>query len=302
MGRKKKTFTTLSPLPLGNIRVPDSKGVPTLTSEAIEEMARLLARNGQQDPILVHKSGRAQHRIISGRRRFLAAKSLGWEEIACVVLDDSMEKEIAVIDRLQSKQYDPWELADVLASIRSRLNWSQAQLGAAIDRSRDFIANILVINQITKDAKTEIMAMEGADLLTTRHLRYIARSAPKHQVQVAVKILSDQMSTKRLEREHHETAPKSPSFRLTGVRDPLEPDMPDFPITYRDWRKYHRQLTTDLRRIERQEQQELARARAAINQAKILQRQVKNVTGIQRKKLEKALRLAKKKLEILGNY
>ena len=302
MGRKKKEFTALTMVPLSHIKFPETEGVPKLFPDSVAELAQGLAREGQLEPILLYQSGRASPRIVSGRRRVLAAKLLGWDEISGVLLGDDLSHEIRVVERLQNGDYNPWELADALGMLTTRMGWSQAQLGAAIDKSRDFVANFLAIQQITPEARGKILTIEGADRLTTRHLRYVARSAAVDQVKVALKIITDQLSTTRLEREHHEAAPKTPSFHLIGIRDPLDPDGPQYPVTYRDWRKYHRQLTTDLRRIERQEIRELARARAAINEAKLLQKQVRHVAGTQRRKLEKELRQAKKWLEQLGGF
>ena len=301
MGRRKKEFTGLTGVPLDRIKPPATRGVPTLTNDTIGEMAQALERGGQQEPVLLFRAGRANLRIVSGRRRFLAAQLLGWNEIQAVVLTEEMEREVQAIDRLQAGEVNPWELADALNALQQAMNWSQAQLGAVVDCSRDFVANFLVIREISPEARKGILTMEGVHRLTTRHLRYVARSAPKDQVRVAMQILADQMSTTRLEREHHDTAPKTPTFRLQGIREPIPEDSRNYPVTYRDWRKYQRRLTTDLRRIERQEQREMARARAAINEARVMQKQVKTIAGKQRKKLEKELRQARKRLDILGD-
>ena len=296
MGRRKKDFTALMSVPLRKVIPPQTEDAPGLNPEAIVKLAARFEQEGQREPLLLQQTSEDQHIIVSGRLRFLAAKHLKWKGLDSLVLDATMNHEVEVIQRLQGGNYNPWELADVLQTLKDKLDWTQAHLGAAIDKSRDFVANILALTQITPEARKFILSQEGGDRLTARHLRYVARTDPKHQIPVATKILSERLSTTRLERESHATAPKTPTFKLMGVREPLPAEHPDYPATLKEWKKYYRRLNTDLLRISRQEAKEMARTKQAISEARMLQQQVKKIAGDQRKRLEKELRQARKLL------
>lgn len=61
----------------------------------IEAIAASLEQFGQVKPIVVHPNGDGRFTILAGNHTTMAARSLGWEYIACVIGDDMDETEAA---------------------------------------------------------------------------------------------------------------------------------------------------------------------------------------------------------------
>ena len=163
------------------------------------------------------------------------------------------------------------------------------------------MANTLALKQIAPEVRTLILRHERGDDLTVRHLRYVARSPEPEQMQVARRILDHTPTTKELEREQRHGVGKAPRINLIRTR-PLRPaGSAGFPRNPKDWRRYHRQLTTDLRRVERQEALEQRRAQALLAEAKQRTKQVRAEASRKRKELNRELRIVRKQLLRLGN-
>lgn len=59
------------------------------------KLTRSMARFGNRIPILVRqKNGKGRHGVIDGHARLAAARMLGAEKIACIVVDDLPDAEI----------------------------------------------------------------------------------------------------------------------------------------------------------------------------------------------------------------
>ena len=73
----------------------------------VEELAASIQQKGLLQPILVRpiveeEEGQGYFEIIAGNRRFHACKTLGWNKIAChiIELDDKQAFEVSLIENL----------------------------------------------------------------------------------------------------------------------------------------------------------------------------------------------------------
>ncbi len=297
MGRKKKPLRQLAELPLSQIPLNEDALNERHGEESIAELAHSMADKGQLAPILVCEAGRKDTlKLLMGCRRHLAAKRLGWDAIAAIVLERSLHKEIGVIEKLQAGNCSPWEAAEGLSNLKEKLDWTQAQVGQAIGRNRDFVANLLAIARITPEARAYILNHNNGKELTSRHLRYVGRAAPGKQVGVAQRILGKHLSTTELEREKRDAGGEAREIRFFKVRSPRRPGAANFPKTLGEWKKYYRQLNTDLRRMDRQEREELRRTRERIAEAKQRQQLLKKEALRRRKELQREMRQARRQL------
>jgi ParB/RepB/Spo0J family partition protein len=301
MGRQRKTFNHLHSLPLREIQGDAAVRDPPGAEERVNDLARSLAARGLQQPILVTDgSRRGLYRVIVGKKRLQAARQLGWPAVDGIVLGRDFAREIAVIERLQQDQFDPFELADTLARLKSACDWTQAHLGQAIGKTRDFVANILAINDILPDVRRYVQDHAGKHPLTARHLRYVAREAPESQLAVAKKIIGSRLSTKALEQDKRGHTLRSPDREIIRVRELRRAGSPGFPRSAKEWRRYARQLATDLRRIDRRELAEQRRAQELLQIARQRQSLVRREAAAKRRLLHHALRSARRHLARLG--
>ncbi len=297
MGRQRKRFNHLHTLSLKEIQGDGGvRGRPGAAAR-VEDLARSLATRGLQQPILVTDgSRRGLYRVVVGKKRLLAARQLGWPTVDGIVLGRDFAREVAVIERLQQDEFDPFELADTLERLKGACDWTQAHLGQVIGKTRDFVANILAISDILPDVRRYVQDHAGGHPLTARHLRYVAREPPDNQLAVAKKIIGSRLSTKALEQEKRGQSLRGPAREIIRVRELRRAGSPAFPRTAKEWRRYVRQLSTDLRRIDQRETVEQRRARELLESARQRQTLIKREAAAKRRLLHRELRSAQRSL------
>ena len=305
MGRPKQTWRQMIRISPGEIAL--ASGVAPPPQETVEKAALALARLGQREPLLVTpnpdwdngKSSRraAPYRLVMGGPHLLAGIQLGWPNLDCILLDPKFSREIAVIQRLETGRFDPWELSDTMLRLKGAHGWTQVQLGLAIGKSRDFVANILSIASITAEVRQLIHSHSGGAVLSARHLRYIGRTVPGRQAAVAEEILERGLSTKVLEdRRKGRPAPRRQFLKMRK----LGGEKRNRTVTDQELRKYYRKINTDLRRLERQEKEEVARLEAAVKLARGRKKMIRNEAREKRRILLREQKRTRLKLERAG--
>jgi ParB/RepB/Spo0J family partition protein len=301
MGRRKKPLQHMQKLALESLALPDhvsAHRIPAREEEELAALAASLASRGQQEPILVTEGAApGRWRVIVGHKRVLAARRLGWPALDALILPGRFQLELRVIEALQEGRYEPFALADTLRRLKEQHDWTQAQLGYAIGKTRDFVANILAIAQIHPDVRRYIVATANGHPLTARHLRYVARMPAGEQLAMAKQIIGEQLSTKSLERRMRAEAQRRPRPELIRVRALRRAGTPQAPGSAKEWRRYYRQLNTDLRRVERQEQREIRRAAETMSEAKERRRLIRHEASRKRNALARELREARRHVE-----
>jgi ParB/RepB/Spo0J family partition protein len=120
--------------------------------EGISELAESIKSQGLINPIEVKKSGE-KYRIISGHRRFLAAKKLGWEKIPANIKMGVKEKDIPIrqlIENIQRENLNPVEEAMAMQYIIKKNSLTQQKLGEILGKSKSRISNTLSILKLLK--------------------------------------------------------------------------------------------------------------------------------------------------------
>lgn len=122
--------------------------------KSVEELAESLKNNGLLQPILITKrEGTDKYVIIAGERRFHAAKSLGWMDIECKILNKS-EKEtykLAIIENLQRENLTPYEETEAIAFLKNSYNYTDQELAELFGKSRSYMTEILSISTLKKE-------------------------------------------------------------------------------------------------------------------------------------------------------
>lgn len=147
-------------------------------TKAVDELAESLKQNGLLQPILITKrDGENNYRIIAGERRYHAAKSLGWVEIECKILNKT-EKEtykLAIIENLQRENLTPYEEIEAIAFLKSNYHYTDQELAEIFGKSRSYMTEILSISTLNKD-EMQICKENG---INTKNLLVQAAQASK---------------------------------------------------------------------------------------------------------------------------
>ena len=127
---KEKTVGKVVALDVGLIIPNRSQPRVTFDENELAALSASIRENGILQPINVRRCG-VNYEIISGERRFRAAKICGLEEVPCIVIDADdelvMYEEALTLDELSGHRAGLFDLAEI-AVTRDRLDDARALL------------------------------------------------------------------------------------------------------------------------------------------------------------------------------
>lgn len=165
--------------------------------EQIENLAKSIKKHGIIQPIVVRKK-ELYFEIISGERRWRAAKSIGLREIPAIVkdIDDCEVAQIALIENIQRENLNPIEEAKAFKALIEEHSLTQEKVAEILGKSRSYIAN--VIRLLNLDEKVRVLIIENK--LTSGHGRTIlGLNKDKDQIALANLILEKNLSVRETE-------------------------------------------------------------------------------------------------------
>ena len=119
--------------------------------DELSELQASLKASGLLQPITLRPSPTGTgFELIAGERRFRAASSLGWTEIAAVVrtIDDKTLLTLALIENLQRSDLNPLEEAEGYKRLVDEFALSHTQVGEVVGKDRSTVANLLRLLQL----------------------------------------------------------------------------------------------------------------------------------------------------------
>jgi len=164
--------------------------------EALEELAKSIKEHGLVQPIVVRKAG-DKFELVAGERRWRAAKLAGLEKIPALIKDFNLQEttEIALIENIQREDLNPLEEASAYQLLLDEFKLTQEELAKKVGKSRPYIANTLRL----LSAPTEIQQHVIEGKLTAGHARALLPLPPAGQIQLAEKIIKENLSVRETE-------------------------------------------------------------------------------------------------------
>jgi ParB family transcriptional regulator, chromosome partitioning protein len=101
----------------------------------ISELSESIKEKGVLEPLLVRYMPREDtYHIISGERRYHAARAAGLKELPCIekIADDAETLELALIENLQRKDLTPFEEADGLYRLAEQFAYTHEDIARKI--------------------------------------------------------------------------------------------------------------------------------------------------------------------------
>ena len=113
--------------------------------QAIEELAESIKSLGIIQPVTVRKLDRNQYQLVSGERRYRAAKSIGFDRIPAYVriANDQEALEMALVENIQRRDLDPIEIALSYQRLIDEIQLTQNQLSERVGKKRSTVANYI---------------------------------------------------------------------------------------------------------------------------------------------------------------
>jgi ParB family chromosome partitioning protein len=122
--------------------------------QALAELSASIASHGVLQPILVRDGGDGNFIIVSGERRYQAAKNAGLETIPAI-LTDGEPAEISIIENLLRENLTAIEEAEAIERLRALHDYGLAELATALGKSDTAISAILSLNRLPAEVKDD---------------------------------------------------------------------------------------------------------------------------------------------------
>jgi ParB/RepB/Spo0J family partition protein len=181
---------------LTRIRPDAAQPRKRLDDESVEELADSIRRHGVIQPISVrYLASEDVYQIISGERRYQAAKVAGLPAIPCVIhvpeVRDVLVRQI--VENWQRAQLHPFEIADALAVLRDANGYSQKDLAQETGKRESEISKFLKLLDLEPAVQKE-GRNDPTGTLSFRHLYSIARLAPADQAPMAMAVKDEKLT------------------------------------------------------------------------------------------------------------
>jgi ParB family transcriptional regulator, chromosome partitioning protein len=141
-------------LPIEKIRPnPDQ---PRKALGSLRELADSIREKGVLEPLLVRFATRDDlFYIISGERRYHAAREAGLRELPCIekTADDAESLELALIENLQRKDLTAFEEAEGLFRLAEQFDYTHEEIAKKIGKSRSSVTEILSLRGIPEPVR-----------------------------------------------------------------------------------------------------------------------------------------------------
>jgi ParB family chromosome partitioning protein len=153
----------------------------------LQGLTESVREKGVLEPLLVRYLGDSdKFMIISGERRYHAARAAGLREVPCIEkdVDEGETLEIALIENLQRKDLTPFEEADGVQALADRFSLTHVEIAGRIAKSRSSITETLSLRNIPDAVKAQCIE---AGVLSKSQLLQVARQPNEAQMRALVR-------------------------------------------------------------------------------------------------------------------
>lgn len=188
--------------------------------EALQELAESIKVHGIIQPITVRRLAANQYQLISGERRFQAAKLAGLSTIPAYIrsADDQQMLEMALIENIQRENLNAIEIALSYQRLISECNLKQEELGERVGKNRATVTNYLRLLKLPPDIQIAVRD----NRLSMGHARAIINvESPDQQLYIFKKTLSEDLSVRRVEELVRQLGQKKPDAEAGHAAPPV---------------------------------------------------------------------------------
>jgi ParB family chromosome partitioning protein len=215
--QKSEPEKRLEEIPVEKIFPNPNQPRQSFDDEGISELAQSIRQVGLIQPLVVRRM-EGGFELVAGERRLRACKSIGMQNVTCIVQNDVYEEDsamMALIENLQRENLHYLEEAQCYAALIDNYSLKQEDLAVRLGKSQSSIANKLRVLKLAPAVKS---AMTEAHL-TERHARALLRIRDEQtQLELVNKISERGLSVKDTEKLVDKTLNKLYDQRTEGAK------------------------------------------------------------------------------------
>ena len=168
--------------------------------EALEELASSIRNLGIIQPLTLRQTGPTSYQIISGERRYRAARLAGLASVPAYIrqADDAAMLEMAIVENIQREDLDAIETALSFQRLIDECNLTQEAMALRVGKKRATITNYLRLlklpDQIQQALKLGKISLGHAKVL-------LGIDSPRQQLKLCDSVVRGDWSVRQLEQK-----------------------------------------------------------------------------------------------------
>lgn len=185
-------------IPLDQIDTNPFQPRSLFEEKELAELALSIQEQGIIQPVTVRKTGQDRYQLISGERRYRAARIAGLKEIPAYIrlANDEQMLEMAIVENIQRSDLNPLEVALSFQRLIEECRIRQEDLGQKVGKDRSTISNYIRLLKLP----VEIQVAIRDGIISMGHARtLITMESEALQLQVLQKILEKKLSVRQTE-------------------------------------------------------------------------------------------------------
>ena len=188
---------------IANIRVEHIEANPfqprtEFEKEALLELAQSIKELGIIQPITVRKLGYDKFQIISGERRFRAAKLAGLKSIPVIIRqtsDDQLLRE-ALVENIHRSQLNPLEEGAAYQQLLNDFSYTHDELAVKLSKSRPAITNTMRLLNLPPSVQRKV----AAGVISAGHARALLSLTDEKEIEnLANRIVAEGLTVRAVE-------------------------------------------------------------------------------------------------------
>lgn len=224
--------TAIQEIPLEQIEPNPYQPRVDFDEQSLEELTQSIIEQGIIQPITLRKLTENSYQIISGERRFRAAKKAGLNTIPAYIrtADNEQMLEMAIIENVQRQDLNAIEIAIGYKRLMEECSLTLEQVAQKVGKSRPNVNNYVRLLKLPPEIQVAIR--DG--LLSMGHARaLITLDNPVIQLSIFKQIIDKQLSVRQVEKliQELQNAPQDQSPKKSSQNlSPLQIHLKDLEV------------------------------------------------------------------------
>jgi ParB family transcriptional regulator, chromosome partitioning protein len=153
-----ESVTSMQRIPVSDIEANPKQPRRDFDDLAMQELATSIKIHDLVQPVTVSKLSTGKYRLISGERRWRAAKMAGLPDVPAYIrnADDHQLLELALLENLQREDLNAMEIALSFKRMMEELNYTQEQVAERMGKERSTVANYVRLLRLPPDIQLSV--------------------------------------------------------------------------------------------------------------------------------------------------
>jgi ParB family transcriptional regulator, chromosome partitioning protein len=145
-------------IPLDQVETNPRQPRHDFDETTLQELANSIRLHDIIQPVTVSRLPTGKYRLISGERRYRAARLAGLKDIPAYVrqADDQQLLELALLENLQREDLNAMEIALSYKRMMEELNYTQEQVAERMGKERSTVANYIRLLRLPPDIQVAV--------------------------------------------------------------------------------------------------------------------------------------------------